>query len=210
MADTRQAEQLATRVEQLRVELRDFNLQDLARRSGAELIEQAGGSGLRLNLLGRVVSVTLPGFLVKDHQNGESLPVVTQALVLYYLVTADGTPLEGRWVSFADLPDGRFYNQAFQGYTGVEVARHFGDDLQAFENAARKLGGQKVFYGDAAFAFQALPRVNLAIVYHQGDEDFPASCQILFDASTSHYLPIDVSAILGSMLARAIKRVVTT
>jgi hypothetical protein len=42
----------------------------------------------------------------------------------------------------------------------------------------------------------------LAVVYHLGDENFPASCQILFDASACHYLPTDVCAILGSMLTR--------
>ena len=68
------------------------------------------------------------------------------------------------------------------------------------------VGGQEITYGDAGFAFRMLPRVNLALVYHLGDEDFPASCQVLYDASTGHYLPIDVSAILGSMLARAVMR----
>jgi hypothetical protein len=40
------------------------------------------------------------------------------------------------------------------------------------------------------------------VTYWLGDEDFPSSCKILFDASASHYLPIDGSAILGSMLVR--------
>jgi hypothetical protein len=206
MSDTKQAEQLADRVEQLRVELRDSDLRELAARSGADVDIQENGSVLRLHLMGRALQVTFPDLLVCDRQTGDSLPVAPQALVLYYLSTADGAPIEGRWISFADLPDGRFYNQAFQGYTGKEIARCFGNDLHAFENTARKVGGQEIAYGDSAFAFRALPRVNLAVVYHQGDEDFPASCQILFDASTSHYLPIDVSAILASMLARTIMR----
>jgi len=82
------------------------------------------------------------------------------------------------------------------------LARRFGNDLSAFEGAASRLDGMKLGYGDAAFAFHVLPRVMLAVVYHLGDEDFPATCQILFDASVSHYLPTDVCAILGSMLTR--------
>ena len=206
MPDPKQAEQLAARVEQLRLELRNYELQELATRSGAEVDPQGEGSAIRLELMGRALEITFPALLVCDFETGESLSVATQALVLYYLSTADGTPVDRQWISFADLPDGRFYNQAFQGYTGMEIVRCFGNDLQAFASAARKVGGQKIPYGDAGYVFQALPRVNLALVYHQGDEDFPASCQVLFDASTSHYLPIDVSAILGSMLARAIMR----
>jgi hypothetical protein len=175
--------------------------QNLAFLSGAEFHEK-GRSEFRLSIFGNSVSVSYPDLVACDAQTGVSLPVATQALLLYYLNIADGTPLEGRWVAFADLPDGRFYNQAFQGYTGQELARHFGNDLGTFERAARKLDGMKLGYGDAAFAFHILPRVMLAVVYHLGDEDFPATCQILFDASASHYLPTDVYAILGSMLTR--------
>lgn len=195
-------QQLAGRVEELRLALREKgNPQNLAFLSGAEFHEKGRGE-FRLPLFGNSVSVSYPDLVACDAQTGVSLPVATQALLLYYLDTADGTPPEGRWVAFADLPDGRFYNQAFQGYTGQELARHFGNDLGTFERTARKLDGMKLGYGDAAFAFHILPRVMLAVVYHLGDEDFPATCQILFDASASHYLPTDVCAILGSMLTR--------
>jgi len=200
MADSQQ--QLAGRVEELRLALRTKgNPQNLAFLSGVEF-HGAGTGGFSLPLFGRIVNVSYPDLVACDAETGASLPVAIQALLLYYLNIADGTPLEGRWVAFADLPDGRFYNQAFQGYTGQELARHFGNDLGTFERAARKLDGMKLGYGDAAFAFHILPRVMLAVVYHLGDEDFPATCQILFDASASHYLPTDVCAILGSMLTR--------
>ncbi|HJZ12415.1 MAG TPA: DUF3786 domain-containing protein, partial [Acidobacteriota bacterium] len=113
-------------------------------------------------------------------------------------------PLSGRWVSFADLPDGRMYNAAFQGYTGDEISKIFSLELRDFETACEKAGGQAVDTGDAAFRFQALPRVELLVVYHLGDEDFPSSCKILFDASATHYLPIDGCAILGSLLVKKI------
>jgi hypothetical protein len=195
-------QQLAGRVEELRLALREKgNPQNLAFLSGGEFHEK-GRSEFRLPLFGNSVSVSYPDLVACDAQTGVSLPVATQALLLYYLNTADGTPLEGRWIAFAELPDGRFYNQAFQGYTGQELARHFGNDLGTFERTARKMDGMKLGYSDASFAFHILPRVMLAVVHHLGDEDFPATCQILFDASACHYLPTDVCAILGSMLTR--------
>ena len=173
----------------------------LAARSGTEFFAEAGTSEIRLSLFGRPLRVSFPEFVVFEPDGKES-NLATQVLLLYYLTIADGTPVEGRWVSYADLPDGRFYSQAFQGYTGRELAKHFGGNLEAFCQAAKKLDGMNIAYGDAAFAFHILPRVMLAAVYHLGDEDFPSTCQILFDASTSHYLPTDVCAILGSMLTR--------
>jgi hypothetical protein len=138
------------------------------------------------------------------YPEGENQPLSAfdQALLLYYLTTADGTSLTGEWIAFSDLPDGRFYNQAFQGYTGKELRRSFQDDRVAFEQAAQALGGARQPLGDTSFAFQALPRVPLLAVYWQGDEDFPSTCQVLFDAAASHYLPTDAYAILGSTLTR--------
>jgi hypothetical protein len=42
----------------------------------------------------------------------------------------------------------------------------------------------------------------VAAVYWQGDEDFPSTCQLLFDASVSRCLPTDACAVLGSALTR--------
>jgi hypothetical protein len=129
-------------------------------------------------------------------------------MVLYYFNTCDGTPMAASWIAFSELTDGRFYNQAFQGYTGRELVKAFGNDLEAFERAARNAGGEKRFpmagapLGDAAFAYQALPRVPLLVVYWLGDEDFPPNSQILFDAAVSHHMPTDACAILGSSLTR--------
>jgi Domain of unknown function (DUF3786) len=128
-------------------------------------------------------------------------------LLLYYLTTADGAPQSDKWVSFADLPGGRMYNQAFQGYSGDELSKVFGLDLDDFSNACRSAGGKFVNVGSASCTFQALPRVLLMVTYWLGDEDFPSSCKILFDSSVTHYLPIDVCAILGSNLTqRIVKR----
>lgn len=200
-------EKLAGRLAELRGLLRDADPLEVAARSGAEpgprlCPEPVEGSGsLRLFLFSRPILISFPDLVPADEQTGAPLPDMHQTLLLYYLSSADGTPLERRWVSFADLPGGRFYNQAFQGYSGSEVAKHFANDIAGFESAGKKLGGVRLAYGDAAFAFHVLPRVMLAVVYHLGDEDFPASCKILFDATSTHYLPIDGCAILGSMLA---------
>ncbi|RPH63294.1 MAG: DUF3786 domain-containing protein, partial [Chloroflexi bacterium] len=113
---------------------------------------------------------------------------------------ADGAPLTGKFVSFADLPGGRMYAQAFQGYSGDVVARSVGENLESFRQGCQKAGGQALQAGSAAYSFQALPRVPLQIVYWLGDEDFPSNCKILFDSSATRYLPIDGCAIIGSML----------
>ncbi len=162
-------------------------------------------------LLGKEVCISFPDFIIKDQKTGQILPDLMQAIILYYFHTADEVQPTGTWISFSELPDGRFYNHAFQGYTGRKLAQIYKDDRAAFQLAASKLNFLKEFSwsqfpGDAAFEFQVLPKVSLLVVFWQGDEDFPSSFQILFDASIHHFLPTYVCAIIGSMLTHELIR----
>jgi Domain of unknown function (DUF3786) len=175
----------------------------LANRSGSEFIS----SEIHLLLWGKPVCLTWPGFIALDNTTRQELHPDQQALLLYYLSTADGTPVTGQWISFADLPGGRFYNQAFQGYTGHVLSKAFGSDKPAFERAAARLDGRPYPLGDAAFIFHTLPNLALLVIFWQGDEDFDPSYQILFDSTASHYLPTDACAVLGSILTHQLIKV---
>jgi len=195
---------LVKRADELRASLRPLDPELIAAQSGMTYLSLGPDRGeLHFPFWGKLVTLTWPELMAYSEAD-DPLPAFQQALFLYYLITADGAPLTGRWVSFAELPDGRMYNVAFQGYSGNELARTFALNLEDFKAACGKAGGQPVVIGDAAYRFQTLPRVDLLVVYHLGDEDFPSSCKILFDASAVHYLPIDGCAILGSMLTKRI------
>jgi Domain of unknown function (DUF3786) len=137
---------------------------------------------------------------------GELLPEFQQLLLLYYFVTADGSVPIGQYVSFADLPGGRMYAQAFQGYSGDEVVRVFGENIAAFKDACEHENGEAVNIADGAYIFPVLPKVSVQLVYWLGDEDFPSSCKILFDAAATHFVPIDGCAIIGSNMAQRLIR----
>jgi hypothetical protein len=42
--------------------------------------------------------------------------------------------------------------------------------------------------------------VHLALVYWQGDEEFPSQAQVLFEDTAANYMPTDGLAVLGSQL----------
>ena len=207
--------QFAARLDELRSTLRFQDPGLIAARSGVPYLTLGPGRGeLHIPLWDDACILSFPE-LIGYNNRDDQLPDFLQALLLYYLNTADGAPLTNNWVSFADLPDGRMYNAAFQGYSGDEVVKIFehvvrdvippkriANPLHEFNQACLKAGGKSVDIGSASFVFQAFPRLPLMITYWLGDEDFPSSCKILFDESASHYLPIDACAILGSMLVR--------
>jgi hypothetical protein len=189
---------LAAKADDLRAEIRLRQPAALAAATSTEFT----GSGFRFAFWGQPIHLAYPELRVSIVGSEKEMPGFHQTMVLYYFATCDGAPLSGNWVSFADLPDGRMYNTAFQGYTGRELVKRLGLDIDSFRRACQKSRGEPVGQGDAAYRFLALPRVPLLAVYWLGDEDFPSNCQILFDASASHCLPTDACALLGSALTR--------
>lgn len=161
---------------------------------------------LRFQYWGDTIVIEWPTLEMCD-ADGQPVSTFDKAMLMYYLHTADGTTMADRWIGFRELPNGAFYNQAFQGYTGDRLARSFGNAPEQFNTAAKKLKGlQLPSLADNAFAFQPLPCVRLAAILWLGDDEFPSNASVLFDACSSHYLPTDGLAILGSGLVRRLEK----
>ncbi|MGD2050249.1 MAG: DUF3786 domain-containing protein [Chloroflexota bacterium] len=198
---------LARRVSELHAQLRQANPITLASHTGADFLPAGSQQGtFYLPFWGQDISLTYPEFVGRDNRTGKMLGTMAQALLAYYFTISDGTDPTGQWISFSELPDGRFYTAAFQGYTGGELLKTFGNDDHSFARSAAQIGGWQPrldeTLGDKAFAFQVFPHVTLLVVCWLGDEDFPPSYRILFDAAISHHLSTDACAILGSTLTR--------
>lgn len=193
-------DKLAPRIEAARHTLGALTSQDIASRSGCAI--DADGS-YRLDFMGRAYTID-ETFSVRHTETGHAAATFIESIILMYLATADGTPPIDQWISFHDLPDGQFYEQAFRGYSGEELVRGLQGDVAAFQRAAVQLHAEPIGLGEAAFAFRVLPRLRLAIVMYAGDEDFSAQARVLFEATAPHYLSTDGLAILGGQLVNLI------
>ena len=190
-------DKLAPVVAEAQETLRQVKPGKLALRSGCE--RDADGS-LRLTFFWQEYVISGEDFAVRRADTGAEAPSFFQSLILTYLATADGTTPSSRWIGFRDLPDGMFYVQAFQGYTGGRLVRGLEGGVESFRRAAEKLGGEPLEIGDAGYGFTVLPRVRLALVYWEGDEEFPSQARVLFEDTAARYMCTDGLAILGSQL----------
>ncbi len=189
-------EKMIAKVADQRSALRGADPQQIAARSGAEY-----SLGLvRVRFYGEAHVITFPDLEVRVEATNHVCGLNRTSMFLYYLQTADGAPFADKWIAFRELPGGMFYHQAYQGYSGDRLAKAIDNRVGVFERAATNLGGTRLSVGDASFAFDALPRMRVAAIYYAGDEDFPASANVLFDAASSHYLPTDALAGVGSTL----------
>lgn len=188
---------LAPKVEHCRARLRARAPSQVAQLSGAAIDDERV---LRLHLWDNEYTIAFPELVVRN-ADGTPARVERQALVLMYLTAANGAVPEYRWLRYRELPGGLFYAQAFHAYAEKRLAEAFHNQPAEFAAAAVRRGGLRLSFGNSeAFVFTPLPRIRLAAVLWAGDEDFPSSANILFDAAASHYFAADVLGALGSQL----------
>lgn len=187
----------------LRASIQQDAVEPLAMRCGG----RTEGDKLILKYWQHEVSISWPELGAYDETDSKKLSLFDTTLVLYYLKTADNTPMADRWVSFRELPGGAFYHQAFQGYSGDRMARIFEHNLDRYCLAAKSLDGVRLTgISDYVYAFKPLPRLRLATILWPGDDEFPGRGSILFDAAAIHYMVLDGLAILGSRLVSKLEK----
>lgn len=133
---------------------------------------------------------------------GEDLLESDQILLYQYLSQATGVPVTGRWISYLELPNGEHHYVPFKIEAMGPLARKFGSDLDGFHEAAGKMGGKEIKMGHAGFVIPALPRVPLAVALWEGDDEFPANANVIFDASAPDYLTPAALYVLGINVVR--------
>jgi hypothetical protein len=172
-----------------------------AARVGADW--HAGRGTFSLPFLGSAASITYPGFEVGI--GGRAAPPHIAALLVYHLAISDGSVPSGEWISFAELPEASFYVTAFRGYTGARIAREFGPGAAGLMDAVDRVGGAGLpELADRAWLIPALPRVPVALLWWDADDEFEARAELLFDSSAAGHLTTDGCAVLGSWLTSAL------
>ncbi|MBN1625843.1 MAG: DUF3786 domain-containing protein [Deltaproteobacteria bacterium] len=187
-------------------ELEGKDIESIARFSGAVMNHDSDGqlNALSIRFLNRDVIISHPGMKFSYKDTGDDVPLQDQVLILHYLVGAgnsgEGEAVE-KWVSFQDLPEGRFYMDSFIKRAKEPLLRTFGSDPKKMaELAERMYGAFPIDFGDFSMVVRALPMVPVALVLWQGDDEFPPEGNILFGHNISGILPAEDIALLAGMV----------
>ena len=185
--------------------LSDKNPELVASLSGAEIArDKEGRTKLILNTLGQKVSITWPDFSFASEKAEAEIPIQQQVLYLHYLYGAwssSGARATGEWISFQEIPDGRFYMDAFQRRAKNPMVMSFGEKPELLLKVATEMYGAVPFnQGDVSVVVRALPLVPVALILWKGDEEFPPEGNILFDRSIIGILSAEDIAWLSGMV----------
>lgn len=147
------------------------------------------GNRFRLRVLTDPMIVNLRAATVEIEGRGPA-DLAWGILVLHYLA-ASHPLIDARLVSLAELADATAYLTGFQQRLVKRFVETSGASCQRFESAARALGGQALPEFNCAWRFFVLPRVPITIIRYEGDDEFPPSAAILYQADAASLLPLE-------------------
>jgi hypothetical protein len=177
---------------------------DLVARFSGATINGGKESGMILSFLDRRIAVAWGDFLMSFEETDEEVPIQQQILLLHYLRGAwvsGGAVSSEEWISFQEVPDGRFYIDAFQRRAKAPLIQAFGSKPEQLPEVAAKLYNAVPFdRGDFSVVVQVLPLVPVALVLWRGDEEFPPDGNILFDRTICKLFSAEDIAWLAGMV----------
>lgn len=183
---------------------RDLAAHELSKETIEAIASRAGFKAERTNrikipFLDRNYHVFHPTFEFKDAQVPKTeVPLQEQVLILHYLQGCRPI-LNGRWIAYREIQGAGFYWTAFVKRAIDPLRKTFGLNLQAFRQAAAKLRATEVSGTAAGYRFDVLPYAPVQLILWEGDEQFPAEANILFDATVGDYLSPEDAAWLASL-----------
>ncbi|MHB8896557.1 MAG: DUF3786 domain-containing protein [Candidatus Geothermincolia bacterium] len=167
--------------------LRDMDPEKAAGNAGAVWVPEDGGAGkVVLPVLSSQMRISLPDVSVDAEPGVDSFSL--KLLALLYLSGSDGSRPTGEWVAYRDLAGGRFYEPVVKRSVEDPVAQKYGLDAPGFLVACTSAGGRPEPFADASCSFELFPKVPVAFLLWQADEEFPARVQVLFDSGSTHHL----------------------
>jgi hypothetical protein len=170
-------------------------------------LERVSSDKKRLHIpyLGNTYHLVVCGGKTAFDEDRHVLKLADQVLLLHYLITATGIPVENQWITFREVPSGSFYYPSFVKRAITPLVKSLGQRPEALEKVSSVMGEVVSLPGDHALKIWALPRVPVVLSLWEGDEEFPAEGNVYFDASVSSYLPTeDIAYLAGAVVYKVI------
>ncbi|NQT30951.1 MAG: DUF3786 domain-containing protein [Deltaproteobacteria bacterium] len=182
------------------------DLKQQCRKSGAEYKRVDSKEIITVEFLNQAYQVTLPDIDVSLVGGGAEVPLSDKILILHYLTLASGASLSHKMIAFQELPEGASYLRTFSKRSIEPLVKHFGGEPERLVEVAKRLGGRKADYGDAAVTINGFKLVPVTLVLWRGDEEFPPRGNILFDSTIPEYLSTyDITMLCDAITWRLVR-----
>ena len=166
--------------------------------------ERCGASfdnrGFGLAYFGNTCTLSFPECLFGP----ENLSLGEKILILHYLTSDQPLEPNPSMATFQSLPGGMFYFSTFRKRGPNRILTEFGEQPDRLCRIAESQEWQMGDLGDVSIILPTLPRIDVTVVAHRGDDEFPPEVQFLFRKDITALLPLEDVAVLGGIVATKI------
>lgn len=179
-------------------QLRAVPLETVARTLGAEV----QGPAVVLPFYGEEYRVSVKGIV--GPSGTRPTHDICVILCKYLLLCPETSPHGAGWVSFRDFKEAAPLISYFTHDVEHAIAASFSGRPDALGRACKTVGGVGPALEvscDICAQFQALPRVPVILIFRDADEEFAATCSVLFESRADRYLDAECLAMVGGQLS---------
>jgi len=112
--------------------------------------------------------------------------------ILHYLLTSKAIPISKEWISEKDIPGGEAFFRGPHAVPTHLIVEGYGNNIAGFSNRCEQLDGITLQMADKAYSFRIAPRIPVAALLWEGDDEFQAESKILFDRTIVEHLTLDI------------------
>jgi hypothetical protein len=142
-----------------------------------------------------------------EHEPEITLNKNEKILILQYITGACGVIPKENWISFIQLPNGINHQAPFVVEALSPLAEKYGNNFNDFLKCAGSLGAVKITLGDKGVVLPVFPKVPLAVCLWEGDDEFPANANMLFDITAPLHMTTAALWVLGVEVSRKLRRI---
>ncbi len=173
---------------------------DLAHRCSSLGLSKPQDGILRLRAFGTDMMLRLSDYQLILADSGQPAKISDRILVLHYLLCDFPIPVTDELISFRHMDSGQFYLPAFLSRSVRPLVERIGNDLAMLKRNLDRFDWEPVSLGDLGARIHAVGKVFVTLVYRLGDDEFPASADILFDANIKRVYSTEDAAVLASRI----------
>ncbi len=129
----------------------------------------------------------------------------------YLLLCPDAPVANEEWATLKDFhKSSQFTNlNVFTSDAERPIIKNFSGRIDVLLKASQKLGGKPADLSssyDLSMEFTALPKIKLLMLFNDSDDEFPASCSVLFQRQAEEYLDPESLIMVGIAFTNRLKR----
>jgi len=125
-------------------------------------------------------------------KNFENPHEYLELFIIHYLLKSKENALCNEWISEKDIPGGATFFRGPHVIPTDMIASRYNDAIEKFKKVCEQHGGVPLEMADAAYIFKIAPRIPVAVLYWEGDDEFPPESKILYDKSVTEHLTSDI------------------